>query len=141
MIATTTWLNEMVFQGRSESGHAITFDASKTHAEGASPMEAVLVALCGCTSADIVAILKGKGQPLSGLTVSAEAEQAGEPPRVFTKIKLVYRISGPVSREAAEDAVAKSKNKFCSVSKMLEKTASIEFVVEYAEGSSPDPAV
>lgn len=104
-------------------------------------MEAVLVALCGCTSADIVAILKGKREPLTGLTVTAEAEQASEPPRVFTKIKLVYRISGPVSREAAEEAVARSKNKFCSVSKMLEKSAAIEFLIEYAQGSSPDPAV
>jgi putative redox protein len=135
MIATTVWTKDMVFQGRSESGHAFTFDASATHADGPSPMEVVLTALCGCTSADIVSILQKKREPLKGLTVSATAEQATEPPRVFTRIKLVYRIEGAVSQKAAEDAVALSKNKYCSVSKMLEKTAEIDFVIEYAEGA------
>jgi putative redox protein len=135
MIATTVWTKDMVFQGRSESGHASTFDAGATHAEGPSPMEVVLTALCGCTSVDVVSILQKKREPLKGLTVSATAEQATEPPRVFTRIKLVYRIEGAVSQKAAEDAVALSKNKYCSVSKMLEKTAEIDFVIEYAEGA------
>jgi putative redox protein len=135
MIATTVWTKDMVFQGRSESGHTFTFDAGAAHAEGPSPMEVVLTALCGCTSVDIVSILQKKREPLKGLTVSATAEQATEPPRVFTRIKLVYRIEGAVSQKAAEDAVSLSKNKYCSVSKMLEKTAEIDFVIEYAEGS------
>ncbi|HEY1950199.1 MAG TPA: OsmC family protein [Bryobacteraceae bacterium] len=135
MIATTVWTKDMVFQGRSESGHVFAFDGGATHAEGPSPMEVVLTALCGCTSVDIVSILQKKREPLKGLTVSATAEQAAEPPRVFTRIKLVYRIEGAVSQKAAEDAVALSKNKYCSVSKMLEKTAEIDFVIEYAEGA------
>jgi putative redox protein len=135
MIATTVWTKDMEFQGRSESGHTLTFDAGAAHAEGPSPMEVVLAALCGCTSVDIVSILQKKREPLKGLTVSATAEQATEAPRVFKRIKLVYRIEGTVSKKAAEDAVALSKNKYCSVSKMLEKTAEIDFVIEYAEGS------
>jgi putative redox protein len=135
MTATTVWTKDMVFQGRSESGHAFIFDAGATHAEGPSPMEVVLTALCGCTSADIVSILRKKREPLTGLTVSATAEQANEPPRVFTRIRLVYHIQGAVSQKAAEDAVALSKNKYCSVSKMLEKTAEIDFVIEYSERS------
>ena len=134
----------MLFRGRSESGHEFTFDAGAAHAGGPTPMEVVLAALCGCTSVDVVAILQKKREPLTGLTVSATAEQASEAPRVFTRIKLVYRIEGAVSPKAAEDAVALSKNKYCSVSKMLEKTAEIEFAIEYAEtpdgSSTDDPA-
>lgn len=94
-------------------------------------MEAVLVALCGCTSMDVVSILQKKREPLEGLVVSATAEQAADPPRVFTKIHLTYRIRGKVTQKSAEDAVGLSKNKYCSVSKMLEKSAFISNSIEY----------
>ena len=58
MIAKTVWKKEMEFDGLSESGHQLVLDAGTAHAKGASPMEAVLVALCGCTSADVVSILE-----------------------------------------------------------------------------------
>jgi putative redox protein len=96
-------------------------------------MEAVLMGLCGCTSVDVISILQKKREPLTSLTVSATAEQAPAPPRVFTRITLTYRIGGAVSKKAAEDAVALSKEKYCSVSKMLEKAATIDFVIEYAD--------
>jgi putative redox protein len=134
MIASAEWKQGMRFDGRSESGHTIHFDADAAHTAGPSPMEAVLAALCGCTSVDVVSILQKKREPFTGLVVSAEAKQAEEPPRVFTHIRLVYHVSGNVSRKAVEDAVALSKNKYCSVSKMLEKSADIEFVIEYADG-------
>ena len=56
--------------------------------------------------------------------------RASEPPTVYTKIKLVYKISGEVSRKAAEDAVRLSKEKYCSVSAMLQKTAQITSEIE-----------
>jgi putative redox protein len=130
MIASSVWKDGMLFEARAESGHAITLDAGPAHADGPTPMEAVLMALCACTSVDVVSILQKKREPIAGLTVSAVAEQAPEAPRVFTRIKLVYRVGGPVSQKAAEDAVALSKNKYCSVSKMLEKAAEIDFVIE-----------
>jgi putative redox protein len=136
MIAKTVWKKEMEFDGLSESGHTVAFDAGAAHAYGPTPMEAVLLALCGCTSVDVVSILKKKREPLSSLTVSATAEQAAAPPRVFTRIKLVYLIGGPVSKKAAEDAVVLSKTKYCSVSKMLEKTVQIDFVIEHDNDSS-----
>jgi putative redox protein len=101
-------------------------------------MEAVLMALCGCTSVDVVSILQKKRQPLTGLRVSATAEQAETPPRVFTKIKLTYAASGKLSRNAVEDAVALSKNTYCSVSKMLEKAASIDYEIVFVDGE-PEP--
>jgi putative redox protein len=132
MIAKTVWKKEMEFDGRSESGHTIVFDGGAAHAYGPSPMEAVLMALCACTSVDIVSILKKKREPLISLTVGATAEQAAAPPRVFTRIGLTYIIGGAVSKKAAEDAVGLSKNKYCSVSKMLEKAVQIDFTIEYA---------
>ena len=133
MIASAEWKQGMIFEGRSASGHSITFDATAEHAAGPSPMEAVLTALCGCTSVDVVSILQKKREPVTGLTVSATAEQAPAPPRVFTHIHLTYRIAGKVSKKAAEDAVTLSKTKYCSVSLMLEKVAKIDYSIEYVD--------
>ena len=133
MIASAEWKSDMQFDGRSESGHTIHFDADSAHTAGPSPMEAVLAALCSCTSVDVVSILKKKRESLTSLVVSAEAQQAPAPPRVFTHIRLVYRVGGKVSKKAMEDAVMLSKDKYCSISKMLEKSAIIEFVIEYAD--------
>jgi putative redox protein len=136
MIAKTVWKKEMEFDGHSESGHTLVIDAGAAHANGPTPMEAVLMALCGCTAADVVSILKKKREPLTSLTVSATAEQAAAPPRVFTKIRLTYLIGGAVSKKAAEDAVGLSKNKYCSVSKMLEKAVEIDYTIEYADAGA-----
>lgn len=133
MIASSVWNEGMLFEALSESGHKVLFDASPAHEQGASPMEAVLMALCGCTSVDVVSILQKKREPLTSLTVSATAEQANDAPRVFTRITLTYKIGGGVSKKAAEDAVALSKDKYCSVSKMLEKAAEIDFAIEYVD--------
>lgn len=131
MIASAEWKQDMLFDGKSESGHIVHFDASASHAAGLSPMEAVLAALCGCTSVDVVSILQKKREPLEGLTVSASAEQAADPPRIFARIHLTYRIRGRVTPKAAEHAVSLSKNKYCSVSKMLEKSAPVTYSIEY----------
>ena len=138
MIAHSDWKDDDLFQGVAENGNTILFDADATHKEGPSPMEAVLMALCGCTSVDVVSILKKKRQPLAGLRVSAVAEQAPTPPRVFTKIKLKYAVSGKLSRKAVEDAVALSKKKYCSVSLMLEKAADIDYEIVFVDGE-PEP--
>jgi len=61
--------------------------------------------------------------------VSAEAEKAPDPPRVFTDIKLQYRVTGNVARKAAEDAVRLSEEKYCSVAAMLNKTARITYEI------------
>ena len=132
MIASAEWKKGSIFEGRSDSGHTITIDTAKEHVAGPSPMEAVLVALCACTSVDVVSILEKKREPITGLTVSATAEQAAAPPRIFTHIHLVYRIAGNVTKKAAEDAVSLSKHKYCSVSLMLEKAAKIDYSIEYA---------
>ncbi len=137
MIAHSDWMQGDTFEGSAENGNTIVFDADSAHTHGPSPMEAVLMALCSCTSVDVVSILKKKRQPLTGLHVSAAAEQSAAP-RIFTKIKLTYAVSGKLSRKAVEDAVSLSKNTYCSVSKMLEKSAAIDYEIVFVDGE-PEP--
>jgi putative redox protein len=131
MLATVSWQRDQLYDAESDSGHHVAMDADAAHLGGATPMELVLMALCGCTSVDVVSILRKKREPFTALTVSAVAEQAAEAPRVFTHIRLTYHVDGEVSAKAVEDAVALSKNKYCSVSKMLEKAATIDYVITY----------
>jgi putative redox protein len=133
MRASATWKQEMIFDAVSHSGHTIVFDGDDAHRQGISPVEAVLMGLCGCTAMDVVSILKKKREPFTGLTVSAVAERDPVPPKVFTQVNLIYRVTGEVSRKAMEDAVRLSETKYCGVAAMLSKTAKIEFVIEYAD--------
>ncbi len=131
MIASATWTRQQQFEAKSDSGHTITFDVARE--EGPTPMEAVLMALCGCTAVDVANILTKKREPFTGLQVHASADKATDSPSVFTRIRLVYKVSGRVNPKAVEDAVHLSKTKYCSVSAMLEKTAHIDFIVEYGD--------
>jgi putative redox protein len=129
--ARTTWIEKHKFEAISDSGHKIIVDGDKTG--GNSPMELVLIGLCGCTGYDVVSILQKKREPFTSLEIRAEAERAKDPPQVYTQIKLIYRVGGKVSRKAMEDAVRLSEQKYCSVSAMLQKTAEITTEIEYIE--------
>jgi putative redox protein len=124
MNASVIWTEDERFVGVSDSGHAIVVDASDTRL-ASSPLELVLIGLCGCTASDVVSILRKKREPFTSVHVSAEAVRAEDFPRVFTAIKLTYKIGGQVSRKAVEDAVRLSETKYCSVGQMLSKTATI----------------
>ena len=130
--AKTIWTDKDRFVGEANSGHALVLDAGAVNT-ASTPMELVLIGLCGCTASDVVGILRKKREPFTGLEVVAQAERAGDHPKVYTQIKLVYRVRGKVSHKAMEDAVRLSKDKYCSVSAMLEKTAKIDVEIEYTE--------
>jgi putative redox protein len=130
--ATALWSDNERFLGQATSGHAIVMDAAKDKTAN-SPMELVLIALCGCTAADVNGILRKKREPFTSLEVRAQAERATGYPAVYTEVKLTYRVGGKVSPKAVEDAVRLSKEKYCSVSAMVEKTAKITTAVEYLE--------
>lgn len=134
MIVHSDWRQDEVFEGRTEDGNTMVIDAGSAHTHGPSPLQAVLIALCCCTSVDVVGILKKKRQEVTGLRVTANATQAPAPPRVFTHIKLTYAVSGRVSRRAAVHAVSLSKGKYCSVSLMLEKAVKIDCEIVYPAG-------
>lgn len=129
--ARVNWTDAERFVGEASSRHAVVLDAGQDKVAN-SPMELVLIGLCGCTATDVVNILRKKREPFTSVEVRAEAERAAEPPTVYTQIKLTYRIGGNVSKKAVEDAVRLSKEKYCSVSAMLQRTAKITSVIEYA---------
>lgn len=124
------WTDNDRFVAQALSGHAIVVDAGKEKTAN-SPVELVLIALCGCTGADVVNILRKKREPFTSLEVSAKGERAASPPTVFTEIKLIYRVGGKVSQKAMEDAVNLSETKYCSVAAMLGKTAKITYEIKY----------
>src|SRR6478672_8533488 len=127
--AKAVWLDNQRFAAESSSSHAIVVDGDKKTAN--SPMELVLIGLCGCTGYDVASILRKKREPFSSLEVRAVAERAATPPSVYTDMRLIYRVGGNVSHKAVEDAVRLSEEKYCSVSAMLKKTAKISFEIEY----------
>lgn len=129
--ARATWTDGERFVCSASSGHAFVVDADRQRNTAAGPMELVLIGLCACTSTDVVSILTKKREPFTSLTVRAEAERASKPPAVYTEIKLIYSVGGGVSKKAMEDAVSLSKEKYCSVSQMLQRTAKITVEIEY----------
>jgi putative redox protein len=131
--AKAIWTDNERYIGEATSHHAIVMDTA-SEKTASTPMELVLIALCGCTASDVVGILRKKREPFTALEVSAEGERAEGYPAVYTKIRVKYRITGKVSQKAMEDAVRLSKEKYCSVSAMLEKTAKIAVEIEYIEG-------
>ena len=132
--ARVVWSDPERYIGDASSHHAIVMDTA-TEKTANTPMELVLIALCGCTASDVVGILRKKREPFTSLEVRAQAERASGYPAVYTEIKLTYRVGGKVARKAIEDAVRLSKEKYCSVSAMLEKTAKITAEIEYADAS------
>jgi len=123
--AQVTWTDGERFVGNASSGHAMVIDSDRQRNTATGPMELVLIGLCACTATDVVSILRKKREPFSGVHVRAEAERATEAPTVYKSIKLIYTISGEVSRKAAEDAIHLSEEKYCSVAAMLKSTARI----------------
>jgi putative redox protein len=123
--AKLNWIDGERFVVSATSGHALVVDSDRQRNTAPGPMELVLMGLCACTATDVVDILRKKREPLAAFEVRAEAERAPEPPTVYTHIKLIYTVSGEVSRKAVEDAVRLSEEKYCSVSAMLKSTAKI----------------
>jgi len=131
--ASAIWTDNERYVGEATSRHAIVMDTAKEKT-ASTPMELVLIALCGCTASDVVGVLRKKREPFTSLEVSAEGERADGYPAVYTDIKLKYRVGGKVSQKAMEDAVRLSKEKYCSVSAMLQKTAKIHIEIEHVTG-------
>jgi len=129
--ASVNWTDKDRYVGEATSRHSIVMDTASEKSAN-TPMELVLLGLCGCTASDVVGILRKKREKFTGLEVRAKAERAEGYPAVYTTIHLTYIIRGEVSKKAMEDAVRLSKEKYCSVSAMLEKTAKITYTIEHA---------
>ena len=129
MKARVKWVGQSMFVAESGSGHCVVLDGPPEAGGqnlGVRPMEMVLLGLGGCTAFDVVDILKKKREQVTGCVVEIEAERAEEPPKIFTKIHVRYIVSGKsIKDESVKRAVELSAEKYCSVSIMLGKTATM----------------
>lgn len=126
------WIGEdggMAFIAESGSGHAVVMDGAPDAGGrnlGLRPMEMVLAGTGGCTAFDVVLILKKGRHAVTGCEVSLHAERADSDPKVFTRIHFHYRVKGrKLKPEAVARAIELSKEKYCSASIMLARSAEI----------------
>ncbi len=131
------WIEDVAFMGETGSGHALVMDGAPEAGGrnlGPRPMEMLLLGMGGCTAFDVVTILRKGRQQVLGCEVELEAERAEQPPKVFTRIRVRYLVTGRgLSRERVERAVALSAEKYCSASIMLGRTAEIVHEIEIRE--------
>jgi len=128
--ASVKWIGEQKFVATGPSGHAVPIDSDRESNTAPGPMEMVLMALGACTATDIVIVLAKKRQKLQSLEVICTGERAKEPPSVWTKIEILYRLHGTLDEAAVKHAIQLSEEKYCSVSAMLQKTAKITWTHE-----------
>ena len=123
------WLDHMSFVGESGSGHSVVMDGAPEAGGrnlGVRPMEMLLLGLGGCAAFDVVSILQKSRQDVVDCEVLIESERSEGIPKVFTRINMVFVVSGRNLKDAkVEKAVSLSADKYCSASEMLGKMAKI----------------
>jgi putative redox protein len=138
MKARIKWTEGMAFVAETGSGHAVVVDGAPEHGGrglGVRPMELVLAGAAACTAFDVMLILKKARQPVADCVVEAEADRAAVEPKVFTRIRLAYTVAGRgLDPRQVERAVKLSKEKYCSATIMLGKSAEIETSIRILEG-------
>ncbi len=137
MKAVVEWDGGAAFTATTESGHRIAMDGPPDHGGrnlGPRPTELVLAGMGGCTSFDVVHILRKGRADVRACSARIEAERAAEDPKVFTRMHVHFVVSGRELKEAAvERAIRLSAEKYCSVSIMLGKTAEISHSFEIVD--------
>ncbi len=114
------------------AGKEVVMDASEQaggQGSGVSPMEMVLMAIGGCSSIDIIDILKKQKVRVADLRVSVKGDRSETVPKVFKKVEVSFEIDGDVPPSKALRAADLSMEKYCSVSQMISKTADISYKV------------
>ncbi len=137
MKAVVEWDGDVAFTGTTETGHRVAMDGPPDHGgrnRGPRPTELVLVGMGGCTSFDVVHILRKARADVRGCTARIEADRADEDPKVFTRMHVHFVVRGHDLKEATvERAIRLSAEKYCSVSIMLGKTAEITHSFEIVD--------
>ncbi|HEV2299717.1 MAG TPA: OsmC family protein [Candidatus Acidoferrales bacterium] len=128
--ATVKWVGEEQFLATLPSGHAVPIDSNREHNSAPGPMELMLAALGSCTATDVVLILAKKRQKLESLEIVITGERAAEPPTVWTKLEVLYRLRGTLDEKAVARAIELSQTKYCGAAATLRKTAEISFRYE-----------
>jgi putative redox protein len=129
-VARLRYAADEAFVAESQSGHAMVTSFGH-EATAPTPMELLLIALGGCTGADVVGILEKKRQRVTGYNIEVRGERRPEHPRTYTRIEVVHHVRGHnIDPKAVAHAVELSETKYCSVSAMLGASAKIEMRYE-----------
>jgi putative redox protein len=125
MKANVVWMRDAQFIAQSESGHTTIIDGPPSHGGkslGIRPMEMVLMGLGGCTSIDVIDILKKSRQHVTDCVTQLTAERASTIPAVFTKIHIHFVVTGrALKQHQVARAIELSATKYCSATLMLER--------------------
>ncbi len=137
MKASIKWSGGVSFAGTVDSGHTVIMDGAPESGgenKGARPMELVLMGMGGCTSYDVVHILRKSRQEITDCVAQIEAKRAETDPKVFTHIHIHFVVSGKnLDAKKLQHAIELSATKYCSASIMLAKTAKITHDFEIRE--------
>ena len=117
------------FLATTGTGHHLIIDDAVGGA-GPKPIELVAIGLAGCTAFDVINILRKKRQNVTSYEVRCEADQAPDPPQVFTNVRIHHVITGEVTESAAQEAIRLSEEKYCSVGAMVKQTAQMHTTFE-----------
>jgi putative redox protein len=133
----------ITFAAKGNSNHWVIMDGSPDFGgslAGSTPKELLLMALAGCTSSDVVPILRKRRVPIQGYELNVKAEEREEHPRIFTSIHVEYVFYGDgIEKADVERAIEMSTTKYCSVSAILEASVHIthSYRIEPAAAMSP----
>ena len=127
----------MTFVGESASGHSVVMDGPAEFGGqnlGVRPMEMLILGLGGCSSFDVILILKKSRQQVEHCEVELDYDRAEENPKVYTRIHMHFIVSGrDLDERKVEKAISLSAERYCSASIMLGKTADITHDFEIRE--------
>ena len=130
-IARLRYAGGEAFVAESQRGHAMVTSFAHDQLTALSPMELILVALGGCTGADVVSILEKKRQRVTGYKIEVRGERRAEHPRIYTTIEVIHYVRGhSIDPKAVQHAIELSETKYCSVSAMLAASARVKMRYE-----------
>jgi putative redox protein len=135
--ATIRYAGDDFFVAVPPSGHALTLDMRGDRSSAASPLELLLVALGGCTAADVISILRKKREHVTEYVVEVRAERREEHPKSFKRFEVRHILHGRgLTDQSVAHAIQLSDEKYCSVAATLRPTAEIVTSYEIHESES-----
>ena len=132
----TVWKENMAFDSQIDN-HTLRIDtaAPMGNDTGPSPKKVLLASLTSCTGMDVVSLLKKMRVDFTNFEMDVEADLTDEHPKVYSEIRLIYRIFGnQLNKEKIKKAVDLSQERYCGVNAMLRKNSPITYSIEYIEG-------
>jgi putative redox protein len=133
-VARLRFAGDEAFVGESPSGHAIVTSFAHEKVTAPTPMELLLIALGGCTGADVQSILGKKRQRVTAYEIEVRGERRAEHPRIYTNLEVIHYLRGHnIDPKAVAHAIELSETKYCSVSAMLAQAATLTMRFEITD--------